>query len=216
MIAEFNHLLEPIRQYVASFPTLETELQKRMRSQATAEGKEHWIIPPEVGQFLALLTRVTGARRVYEIGSYLGYSATWFAQALPEGGRVVLTETDPGRYEQAVTFFDGSPLLAKLDLRHCDAHHDLVADPTVYDIILIDHDKPRYAEAYPIAKAHVKTGGLIIADNVLWRRRIVDPAWGDDPSTRGILDFNRVVLSDPEVDALIVPIGDGVCLCSPR
>lgn len=212
MIAEFDHLLLPIRQYLDRYPVSEDELQQRMRARAVAEGHEHWIIPPEVGRLFYLLTKMTNARLIYEIGSYLGYSATWFVKALPEDGTVVLTENHLARFQQAVAFCESSPLERKAVVKHCDALVDLEATEERFDIILIDHDKPYYCDAFRVAKRRVRQGGLIIADNVLWRNRIVDPKWVDDPSTRGILEFNRLLMNDPEVVSLIVPIGDGVSL----
>jgi caffeoyl-CoA O-methyltransferase len=209
---KFDHILPKIRNYLDGFSIIEDELQQRMRSQAIRDGLEHWLIPVEVGRFFYLLTKITGAERVYEIGSYLGYSATWFAQALPEDGMVVLTENNDVRYEQAVGFLGSSELMPKVLLKRCDALQDLRTDSTFYDIILIDHDKPYYSDAFLIAKKKVRRGGLIIADNVLWRNRIVDSQWQDDPSTRGILKYNELIMTDPEVVSLIVSIGDGVSL----
>ena len=183
-----------------------------MRAQAVENGLEHWIISAEVGRLFYLLTKLTGAKRIYEIGSYLGYSGTWFAKALPSGGMVVLTENHEGRFKKAAEFFEQSQLRSRVDLRNCDALHDLVASDTLYDIILIDHDKPYYCDAFQVAKTRIKQGGLIVADNVLWRNRIVNPEWQDDPSTRGVLEFNRMIMDDPDVISLILPIGDGVSL----
>jgi len=208
----FDHLLPEIRNYLDAFSIIEDELQQRMRAQAFSDGLEHWLVPAEVGRFFYLLTKITGAKRVYEIGSYLGYSATWFAQAVPEDGLVVLTENNDDRYEQAVGFLGSSNLMSKVLVKKCDALQDLRNDSTFYDIILIDHDKPYYSDAFLIAKTRIRRGGLILADNVLWRNRIVDPHWQYDPSTRGILVYNKLMMADPHMVSLIVPIGDGVSL----
>lgn len=209
---ESTHLLSEIDQYLRMFPVDEDNLQKQMRTQASADGKENWIIPPEVGRLFYLLAKLMRARRIYEIGSYLGYSSTWFAKALPKGGIIVLTEKDIGRFKQAKKFLADGPFKGKIDLRHCDALHDLVTEEEPFDIILIDHDKPGYCDAYHIAKKQLAPHGVIIADNVLWRNRIVNPQWNNDESTLGILEFNRLITSDPDMLSLIIPIGDGVSL----
>jgi len=209
---EFNHLFHEIRRYLDQFPITEDDLQQRMRAQAVKDGLEHWIIPAEVGCFLYLLTKLTRAKRIYEIGSYLGYSVTWFAKALPDDGTVVLTENNETRFKQAAQFIAQSPFCSKVILKNCNALQDLAVADQLFDIIFIDHDKPYYYDAFQVAKKKAEKGGLIIADNVLWRSRIVSPQWQEDPSTRGVLEFNKVIMSDPEVISLIVPIGDGVSL----
>jgi predicted O-methyltransferase YrrM len=213
---EFNHLVDPIRRYLEVYPERESDLQRRIRGEAEADGKEHWIVPAEVGGFLRLLARVARAQCVYEMGSYLGYSATWFVEGLCQSGRVILTESDQSRYARSAILLEAHPHRSRLELRHCDAHTDLLQDQSRYDIILIDHDKPRYGDAYRLAKSRLSPQGLIVADNVLWRRRIVDEAWQNDPSTRGILEFNQLALKDPEMNAVIIPIGDGLLLTTRR
>lgn len=212
MYDEFNHLFHEIREYLDRFPIIEDDLQQQMRTQAVEDGLEHWIIPAEVGCFLYLLTKLTGAKRIYEIGSYLGYSATWFAKALPDDGTVVLTENNETRFGQAVQFLAQSPFRSKVILKNCDALQDLAASDQLFNIIFIDHDKPYYCDAFRVAKKKIKKGGLIIADNVLWRNRIVNPQWQEDPSTRGVLEFNEMIMNEPDVISLILPVGDGVSL----
>lgn len=209
---EFNHLFREIRDYLDKFSVEEDALQKRMREQSIKDGLERWIIPAEVGRFFFILTQICKATTVYEVGSYLGYSATWFGKALPDAGKIFLTENNEYRYSQAKQFLENSSLADKVVIKNCDAHEDLKNSQEKYDIILIDHDKPNYSKAYFIAKNKIKKGGLIIADNVLWRNRIVMDEWNSDPSTKGVLDFNKVIMSDPDVTSLIIPIGDGVSL----
>lgn len=186
-----------------------------MREQSRRNGLERWIIPPEVGKFFYILTKITKAKKIYEIGSYLGYSATWFAKAIPEDGKIFVNENDENRYLQATTFFKDSILADKVIIKHCDAVQNLLEIGEFFDIILIDHDKPDYCNAFLAAKKRIKKGGLIIADNVLWRNRIFKKEWGDDPSTKGVLEFNKLVNQDPNFISIIIPIGDGVSLsCS--
>jgi predicted O-methyltransferase YrrM len=207
---EFNHLVPQIREYLAQFQVDETELQKKMRQQAACDGREHWLVPKEVGLFIFFITRLTKAKRIFEIGSYLGYSGIWFAKALSANGQVVLTENNRERYQLAKEFLELCDLKPKMTLKYCDALQDLTNNDNQYDIILIDHDKPYYCDAFEIAKTRIKPDGIILADNVLWRRRIVDPNWENDSSTQGIVAFNKLIMNDPDVISMIVPIGDGV------
>ena len=213
---EFNHLFHPIRDYLNSFEIPEDETQQQMRQQAIKDTLERWIIPIDVGRLFYILALISRAENIYEIGSYLGYSATWFAKAVPEHGKVVLTENNETRFQQASNFFAQSELKSKVELRFCDAHEDLANSEENFDIILIDHDKPHYTLAYQIAKTKISQNGVIIADNVLWRNRIVKPEWQDDPSTLGVIDFNQMIMNDPDMTSLILPIGDGVSISYPK
>jgi caffeoyl-CoA O-methyltransferase len=212
MTSTLSHLLPHVQMYLDRYPVEETELQRQMRAQAASDGREHWIIPAEVGRLFYLLARATKARQIYEIGSYVGYSATWFANALEDGGRVIATERDAERYAQAAEFIGASALKEKIVLRHCDAVSDLEQSDETFDMVLIDHDKPDYPRAYHAAKKRTKRGGVIIADNILWRQRPTDSEWANDPSTRGVVTFANAVMNDEDVVSLIVPIGDGVSL----
>ncbi len=212
MSDELNHVLPEIRKYLDAFPIHEDELQKKMRARAREEDMESWIITPEVGRFLSILTRLSNARRVYEVGSYLGYSATWFAGALPVGGRVYLTEKNKEHYRKSVDYFSRSPLADRVEVKYCDALEDLREAGQPYDIVFFDHDKTVYLDTFLVARKRVKKGGLIIADNVLWKNRVVQDEWKDNPSTRSILEFNRHIMSDPGVITSIIPIGDGLSI----
>jgi predicted O-methyltransferase YrrM len=212
VLNEFNHLFPGIKQYIDQFPLTETELQRAIRATAALDGREHWLVPQEVGRFLYFVTKITGVKKVYEIGSYLGYSATWFASALPLDGLVILTENNQERYQQALQFLPNSKYADKVIIKFCNALEDLTASQENHDIILIDHDKPHYTNAYQIAKKHLTKNGFIIADNVLWRKRIISGDWKDDPSTQGILNFNKVIMNDTDMESMIIPIGDGVSI----
>lgn len=210
MFDELNHVLPEIRNYLDAFPINEDELQKKMRVQAREEGMESWIVTPEVGKFLFMLTRISNAGRIYEVGSYLGYSATWFAKALPEGGHIYLTEKNMDHYKRSIDYFSNSTLSDKVVVKNCDALEDLRKTDQSYDIIFFDHDKTVYLDTFLIAKKRVRKGGLIIADNVLWKNRIVQDEWKDNLSTSSILEFNQHIMSDEDVMTAIIPIGDGL------
>jgi predicted O-methyltransferase YrrM len=186
-----------------------------MRQRAYEMDKEHWLVPPEVARFFQILARLTGAKRIYEFGSFLGYSGIAWAEVLPSGGEVFLTEIDPKNYDLMTDYVSRSPDQRKITCRYVDAQVDLKSEG-LFDIILIDHDKTRYPEAWPLAKQHLSEGGLIIIDDVLWRGRVCREAYADDPSTKGVRDLNELVRDDPDMLSLIIPIGDGVCLAMRR
>ena len=210
-LAEMWHIQPDILEYLDEFTPPETGLMRKIRDHAHAMDKEHWLISPEVARFFQLLARMKGAKRIYEFGSFLGYSGIAWSAALSEGGEVVLTELDPSYFELMTNYIARSPNPERVTCRCVDAHEDITAEG-LFDIILIDHDKPRYPEAWLLAKKHVAENGLILIDDILWRGRVSSHKYIDDPSTKGVRVLNEMVRDDPEMTSLMVPIGDGVCL----
>lgn len=214
-LAEMWHVQADILEYLEAFVPGETELMSEIRQRAFSFDKEHWLVSPEVARFFQILSCLTRARRIYELGSFLGYSGIAWSAVLPEGGEVILTEKDPVHYDMMTEYVSRSPNRTKISCRCVDAHADLESESR-FDIILIDHDKPRYPEAWPLAKRHLAEGGIIVIDDVLWRGRICRDEYTDDPSTKGVRVLNEMVRDDPDMLSLIVPIGDGVCLATRR
>ena len=168
------------------------------------------IVGPQVGRVLYILAKLTGAKRVFEMGSGFGYSAYWFAKAMPAGGRVYQTEGSEQNSRQAQDFFRQGGLSKKTEFLVGDALQliDRVKGPL--DIVFIDMDKENYPAAFKKAKKRIRKGGLILADNTLWFGKVLEGPC--DPQTKGILEFTRLLFNDPDFFATILPIRDGVAV----
>lgn len=184
----------------------------RAEMEALATKRGFPIVGPLVGRFLALLVELTGARRVLEMGSGFGYSALWFARALPDDGEVILTEYDAGDCDRARRFLEAGGVAGKASFLVGDALQLVPELDGAFDIVLIDVDKEQYPDALEIALPKVRPGGLLIADNVLWFGRVVEER-PPSPSTEGILEFNRRIHADPRLRVATVPLRDGLALC---
>ena len=173
------------------------------------------IVGPLVGRLLMLLAKVTSARRILELGSGFGYSALWFARALPEDGEIILTEYDSEDSERARLYLAIAGFGAKARYLVGDALQlvDSVAGP--FDIIFNDVDKEQYPAALEKALPKLRPGGLLITDNVLWQGRVVDEN-PPEPSTAGVLEFNRRIHADPRLEVAMVPLRDGLAICRLR
>jgi predicted O-methyltransferase YrrM len=175
-----------------------------------AEPSHFPIVGPLVGRLLYQLTLITGARRVFEMGSGFGYSAYWFAKALPPDGRIFCTEGSRDRAQLAKEFFARGGLERKLHLEVGDALEIIDRTPGEFDIIFNDIDKEFYPAALQKALPRLRKGGLLISDNVLWSGRVVE---GDTaPSTRGVREYNQLVFTSQELFTTIVPVRDGVSI----
>jgi predicted O-methyltransferase YrrM len=165
-------------------------------------------IGPLVGNLLQLLTRAVGAERVLELGSGFGYSAMHFARALPEDGLVVCTDGESKNALAAEEFFREAGMLSKLEFHVGDALTEIDKTSGLFDVILMDVDKESYPETFQRAWPRLKFGGLFIADNLLWHGRVLTD--DNQPSTRGVREFTRLIYHTVGAHTSILPLRDGV------
>src|SRR4051812_8501077 len=159
------------------------------------------------GRMLELLARLTGARRILEIGTLGGYSTTWLARALPADGRLVTLERDPGYADVARGNLARAGVAEHVELRVGPALETL---PTLaeeatepFDLVFIDADKASTPEYFSWALRLVRPGGLIIGDNVVRDGAVVDED-SDDPGVRGMRRFVEVMAAEPRVRATVI------------
>ena len=163
---------------------------------------------PLEAALLRLLVLLCPARRVLEIGLFTGYSALAMASALPYDGEVLSCEKDPEAIAIAQRFFDRTPYGVKIRIRPGPALDTLEAlRGQVFDLIFLDADKENYPVYYDRALPLLRPGGLLVADNTLWSGRVLAPT---TPADLGIAAFNRKVRNDPDMDAVLLTVRDGV------
>jgi predicted O-methyltransferase YrrM len=179
--------------------------------EAYAAEKDVPIVGPAVGALLEILARSIGAGRVFEMGSAIGYSTAYFARAVGRGGQVVYTDGSPSNAERARAYLERMELADRVAIRVGDAVGSLDATTGYFDVIFIDVDKEGYPAALKAAAPRVRRGGYLIADNVLWSGKVVDPDVRD-AATEGIRQFNRRLFALEEFRSTIVPLRDGVAI----
>ena len=179
--------------------------------EADAAKNDYAIVGPAVARVLYQLAVISGAKRVFELGSAIGYSTVWWARAVGEGGKVVYTDGDPKRAEKARRYFDRAGVTSRISVRVGDALEMLSEEKEPYDIIFNDVDKTDYPRVFRLAVPRLKSGGLFIADNVLWSGKLRKP--NPDEQTRAILEFNRLICESKDLFTTILPIRDGVAVC---
>jgi caffeoyl-CoA O-methyltransferase len=174
-------------------------------------------ISPEQGAFMTMLTSVMGARRAIEIGTFTGYSSLCVARGLPHDGHLLCCDQSDEWTSIARRYWERGGVAGKIELRVApalDTLDSLPADPT-FDLAFIDADKSNYLNYLERLVPRVRTGGLILVDNVLWSGRVLD----DDPQdadTVAIKRFNDHVAADDRLDVVMLPVGDGLSLIRPR
>ncbi|MFC5697600.1 O-methyltransferase [Pseudomonas sp. GCM10022186] len=202
--------------YLLDVSLRETPLLERLRAETAAMPMARWQIAPEQGQFMALLVKLTGARRILEVGTFTGYSALCMAAELPAAGRMICCDL-PGDYNAvARRYWQEAGLAERIELRLAPALDTLAGlEAGSFDLIFIDADKANYPAYLEEALRLARQGGLILFDNVLWSGRVLE-AEPADPDTRAIQALNRALKADMRVDLSLLPVGDGLTLCRKR
>jgi caffeoyl-CoA O-methyltransferase len=165
------------------------------------------------GRFLKMLVRLTGARRILEIGMFTGYSSLMMAEGLPEDGWIITCDVNPKAEAVASRYFADSPHGHKIEIRMGPALETIATLTDPLDMVFIDADKTNYLNYYEACLPLVRAGGLIAADNVLWSGRVLDP---QDEDSRAIVAFNERVQTDPRVENVCLTIRDGIMLAWKR
>ncbi len=169
------------------------------------------IVGPAVARVLYQLAVVSRAKRVFELGSAIGYSTIWWARAVGENGRVIYTDGDSKKADKARRYFERAGVAKQITLRVGDALEILSEEKEPYDIIFNDVDKEDYPRVIRLALPRLKSGGLFITDNVLWSGKVSRP--DPDAETTAILEFNKLIYDSKELFTTILPIRDGVSVC---
>jgi predicted O-methyltransferase YrrM len=196
-------------------------LASEMDAYAAEQGFPH--VGPAVGGTLRLLARMVDAERVFEFGSGFGYSAYWWAQAVPDDGEVVLTEFDADELDDAREFMTraGYDDLARYE--HGDAMDAIERYDGPFDAVLIDHQKERYADAFHAVRGKVPPGGVVVADNAVTAgivdfdallAHFADDATLEDESdaTHGIAEYLHTVRDDEAFETVVLPLGEGIAV----
>jgi predicted O-methyltransferase YrrM len=206
--------------YLRSVSVREPALLKKLREETAALPMATMQVPPEHGQFLALLVQLMGARRTLEIGVFTGYSSLAVALALPGDGTILACDVSEEYTSVARRYWKEAGVDHMIDLRlrpALETLKELLAEGRQgrFDFAFIDADKSNYEGYYECALELIRPGGLIAIDNVLWHGQVIDPN-DNDADTVAIRALNKKLLGDSRVSLSMVPISDGVTLCWKR
>jgi caffeoyl-CoA O-methyltransferase len=199
----------PVDDYLYSMLPKRNEVLAEMESYASEHNIP--IVGPAVARILQQLALTINARTVFELGSAIGYSTIWWAQAVGENGRVIYTDGDPKNAERARRYFDRAGVSSRITLHTGDALEVLSEQKQVFDIIFNDVDKEDYPRVLRLVSPRLRKGGLFITDNVLWSGRVADKN-PKDPRTKAILEFNRLLYNSEDFFTTILPIRDGLAV----
>ena len=205
---------QAVEQFAHDHSKPESELFHKLRDETFANMNSPQMQVGRIeGQFLKMLVRLVGARRVLEIGMFTGYSALMMAEGLPDDGELITCDVDPKAEAMASRYFAQSPHGKKITIRIAPALETIKTLSGPFDFVFIDADKENYVNYWNACLPLVRTGGLIVADNVLWSGKVVDP---QDEVTKAIVDFDALVQADSRVDSVCLTVRDGMMLAQKR
>ena len=222
-----THLADDVLRFVRAAGPQPDDVLEEMDAYAEANGFPH--VGPEVGGFLRLVARVAGAESIFEFGSGYGYSAYWFADALPETGEVVLTEVDEDELELAREYMAAGGYDDRAHYELGDALETIEEYAGPFDVALIDHQKHRYVDAFEAVRPKIPVGGVVVADNAITAgpiefETLLEVVETNDESgewtipesandhTRGIAAYLERVTRDQAFETVVLPLGEGIAV----
>jgi predicted O-methyltransferase YrrM len=162
------------------------------------------------GRFLSIITKLIKPKKILEIGTYTGYSAICMAEGLVENGIIHTIDINEELVSIQNKYFAKSKCNNSIIQHVGDARNIIKSINEKFDLVFLDADKENYIEYYELVIEKVKKGGLIIADNVLWTGKVVEPEKDDDELTQYLIDFNKMINEDDRVENIILPLRDGL------
>ena len=162
------------------------------------------------GRFLSIITKLIKPKKILEIGTYTGYSAICMAEGLIENGIIHTIDINEELISIQNKYFAKSKCNNSIIQHVGDARNIIKRINEKFDLVFLDADKENYIEYYELVIEKVKKGGLIIADNVLWTGKVVEPEKDDDQLTQYLIDFNKMINEDDRVENIILPLRDGL------
>ena len=181
--------------------------------EAYAEEHRVPVIGPAVARLLTLLVQVSGAMRIFEMGSAIGYSTIWLARAAGTKAKIFYTDGNPENARRAQEYFRKAGVAKRINVQVGNALELVKKTPGKFDFIFNDVDKHQYPDALRAALPKLKRGGLFITDNTLWSGKAARAAAPEDKDTRGVQEFNRLVYASKELFPVLIPLRDGVTVC---
>ena len=198
--------------YVCEHTANESDLLKKINRETHLEVLQPRMLSGHFqGRVLSMFSKMIRPERILEIGTYTGYSAICLAEGLTPNGKLVSIDINEELAARVKGYFDESPYSQQIDYLIGDAMTIIPNLKSQFDIVFIDADKSNYINYYHLVFPMVKVGGYIIADNVLWSGKVIDPSQ-HDKDTSLLREYNQLVHQDDRVEEVLFPIRDGLMI----
>jgi predicted O-methyltransferase YrrM len=162
------------------------------------------------GRVLSMISKLVNPKYVLEIGTYTGYSALCLAEGIQKDGELHTIDINEELADFQRKYFDASDYGKQIHQYIGDALEIIPNLDMTFDLVFIDADKENYVNYFRLVIDKLKTGGIILSDNVLWSGKVLEPLKKDDPSTKAILEYNQLLKTDKRIETVLLPIRDGL------
>jgi predicted O-methyltransferase YrrM len=194
-----------IERYILDLLPARDEVFARMEAEAAR--RDIPIVGPAVGTFLAALVRSVHAKRIFELGSAIGYSTIWMARAAGPGAEVHYSDSSEDNAREVRGWFERAGVADRIVIHAGDALDALARSAGVFDVIFNDVDKEGYPDVLEAVPARLRSGGVFVTDNTLWYGKVLKP---EDPASRAIVEFNRKLFQNKGFTTSLLPLRDGL------
>ena len=198
--------------YLENHASEEPAILKKLRKETYQKTTQpHMISGYQQGRLLAILSKMMQPKRILEIGTFTGYATLCLAEGLAKEGKITTLDVNEDLAYLPQKYFNESEYSAQIDFRIQDAKVFLKETNEIFDLVFIDADKENYVEYFKLIKARLKSGSVVMFDNVLWYGKVLE----ENPkmkSTQNIKELNDLIAQDEDFENLILPLRDGVNL----
>lgn len=202
-----------IQDYAERFTSAESEILAELRRKTLDERADKSMLSGFYqGRLLSMFSKIIDARRILEIGTYVGYSTLCLAEGLSEDGKIITLDIQPETNQLAKEFWAKSGLNDKIESHLGDALEIIPNINEIFDLVFIDADKPNYHNYFKLVFPKLRIGGLIIVDNVLWNGKVLDVETNNDESTIALHAFNQKVQLDERFSNILLAVRDGLMI----
>ena len=212
-----HFLSDDLDNYIVNHSEAEPELLRELRRETHLKVLQPRMITGHYqGRVLSMLSKLVQPKNILEIGTYTGYSALCLAEGLPHGGLLHTVEINEELQDIQRKYFDRSPLGPKIVPHFGDAITIVPNLNLIFDLVFIDAGKTDYDTHFENVIKKVRSGGIILSDNVLWSGKVISKASPADKATLALQAYNKKLLQDPRVETVILPVRDGLTLSRVR
>jgi caffeoyl-CoA O-methyltransferase len=206
-----DFLPDNIARYVEEHTSPESDILKKISRDTHAQVLMPRMLSGHVqGRFLSMISHIIRPAHILEIGTYTGYSAICLAEGMTTGGKLITIDVNEELEKRVRGYFQQAGIESRVDYRIGDAVRIIPTIDIQFDLVFIDADKENYALYYDLVIDKVKSGGVILADNVLWSGKVTQSKM--DKDTRALVEFNKKVNLDTRVESLLLPLRDGIMM----
>lgn len=207
----FEELHPEMDRYLEDTASAEPVILKKLRKETYQKTTQpHMISGYLQGRFLSLVSKMISPKSILEIGTFTGYAALCLAEGLQKDGKIITLDVNEDLAYLPKKYFEESDFSSQIEFRLQDAKEFLKDSDEVFDLIFIDADKENYAEYLQLVKPRMKSGSILMVDNVLWYGKVLDEK--GNKQTEQIKLVNKLIADDADFENVILPLRDGIHL----